>query len=310
MTVPPSPTPHNGNASNPLFPIEKGNRIVSLLFLVLLISFFMDYQARRHYNSVKGEEKAASFDEELEAAQEKLKSELKKQGGTLTDALPVDAVEPSSSVATPIKAKASSILGTWSSIKAKISTAAKEQKAAEILGAQATSTQASAILNGSAQKGNNLKSPSIAPEQITHPLPYYWLYFIRFSAQKSKLIRVKRPHSPGPLRLSQVLQALGKGPSIHEKGLLNNFDHHIKVNHLERRGQAVLLDLNPALGRMGVHVIDDRLEQIAHTLTQFPQIRHVKITIDGQSPRYIGEAKVLLPQELRPQRPSSPFSKL
>ena len=273
--APPAPVPPRENTSNPLFPIEKTNRIVSLFFLVFLIVFFMDFQARRHYNSVREQNKATSFDEDLEAAQEKLESELQKQRGAITDALPIDGVEASAAPALQ-KAKAGSILGAWSSVKAKISAAAKAQKAAEILGVQTASSKAASILSGLSHQGNNLKSPPIAPDQIAHRLPYYWLYFIRFSGKKSKLIRVKRPHSPGPLLLSQVLQTLRRGPSIHEKGLLNNFDHHIKVNQVRRIGSVVLLDLNSALGRMGLHVIHDRLEQIAHTLAQFPQISHVK----------------------------------
>lgn len=306
-----TPTPSKEHANNPLFPIEKSNRIVSLLFLVFLIVFFMDYQARRHYNSVRVESKASSFDEDLEAAQKKLESELKKQKGRITDTLPsnsVESVEVNSSIQ-PQKAKSETIIGgAWSSLKAKISTAAKKQKAAEILGAEATKSNASKVLSALAQKGNNLKNPPMASEQIMHQLSYYWLYFIRFSGKKSKLIRVKRPHKPGPLRLSQVLLALRAGPKIHEKGLLNNFDHRMKVNYIRRNGAGVLIDLNPAIGRMGAHVIHDRLEQIAHTLTQFAQISYVKISVEGQSPNSIGEAGVILPQALYPQRSSFPFS--
>ena len=305
---PPAPPP-----DNPFGNIEKGNRVVSLLFLVLLLLFFMDYQARRHYDSSRtgGESVGGAFDQDLEIAREELERAMQEsKGGQGGNAFPIDRNRGSQEASLqPQRAKAGTILGAWNEVKTKISAAAKKQKASEILEAQSKAMKANAILSSSPQKGKNIKSPPSPPDEIVHRLPYYWLYFIRFSGKKSKIVRVKRFHKPGPLRLSQVLRNLREGPNIREKGLLNNFDKRMKIHHVSRNGSRALLDLDSGLGRMGPHVIHDRLEQIAHTLTQFPQIRYVGITVDGKVPNSIGDSGVLLPRDLGPQTPSYPFTK-
>ncbi len=286
--------PEEEQNNNPLFFIEKSNRIVAVIFLIFLILVFMDYQASRHYDTMQSNAQNNNFDQELEQAQEKLDTELKKNKAQVSDSIS--------------SASADTILGKLSSIKKEIKASAKDKLLDEISAIKATPSKASSILGELKPIKAKLRSTPAITKQITdeimHPHPYYYLYFIRFSNKKSKLIRVKRAHSSASLSLSTVMENLHKGPSVYEKGLLNNFNRRIKINKIKLVANTVILDLSPAIGAMGPHVIHDRLEQITHTLTQFPQIDYVNIKVNGKTLPYIGEAKVVLSDKLRPNRPS------
>ena len=303
------------NMGGPDLTLEKNNRVIVVLSLALVLGLFMDFQARRHYasqNPSTGEQIPTnleeSLEEEIDSAREKLESELGERGeeadgiqgaGENIDLLKAEA----------IPAKADKILGAWNNIKERINSAANQQINAEIKEVKAISGKASEILSPSSVPQNRAPAKSKSPpvlDEISYTKDYYFLYFIRFEQRKSKLIRVQRKHQGEVLRLSRVLENLRKGPNIKEKGLLNNFDNRIQVHsiRLKPRNDSVVVDLNAAMGRMGVHVIHDRMEQLSHTLTQFPQVNSIQLLIDGKAVSKLGSAQVNVPTQIQPQRPS------
>ncbi len=286
--------------------IEHENRIVLVLLLVSFLGIFMDYQARKHYESLPQKTSSSSIqqsslEEDIKQGQEKLDSTLEQYK--------VEAVEKTKEGGSVLE-KANAIVGTWNGLKEKISSIAKKQRAAEIYEAHAVKGKAEAILAKGESVKNAMNHSFRFIDEFQHTPKYYFLYYIRFyQGKKSKLIRVKRLHHGGVLRLSTVLKVLQRGPNVHEKGLLNNFDHRIKIFGLKRISNAVVIDVNSAIIRMGPHVITDRIEQLTQTLTQFPNIDYVHITIGGKKMQAFEKSDMFFPEKFRPQRKSFPFTK-
>ena len=312
------------------FSVEQKNRTILILILVLLLSVFMDYQAKRHYKTIASEMKQT----DLNGANGSLEdsSNWYLQGNQIVEKKPADQIIEQKvefpkgqnanldqtaqqkeiqkrpiTATQPIPTQTHNILSKFTHLREEFNQALKKQTAAELQQIAAKSTQASTILANDKQGGNPAKETIKPPDLIQYAEQHYFLYFIRFDGKKSNLVRVRRPYQGSSLYLGKVLQALRQGPNSKEKGLLNNFDHRIKINSVTLAGRSVIVDLNPAIGRMGTHVINDRLEQLAHTLTQFRQIDYVRVLIEGKVVSHIGNAKVVLPQALRPKRPSVDF---
>ncbi len=282
--------------------IEQKNRVILVLVLLLVVFMFMDYQAKRHYQSVVQNQKksssnaspkhTSSFEEDLQDAKEKLENELKKQDEDIQDKV-------------PIKAEAKTILGSFNKLKESLQNAVETQTAAEIQQVKATPIHAENILT-KLELNHSSKNQSPPTDQIIHKKKHYFLYFIRFVGKKSRIIAVRRlhPKPQGTLSLKYVLEQLRKGPKHQEKGLLNNFDQHIQIKGISLVGKIAVVNLNSAIGRMGVHVIHDRLEQLSHTLTQFNQVDAVQLLVDDKLKKYIGNAQVNVPKNLKPKHQS------
>ena len=266
--------------------VEQKNRVILVLSLLLVISLFMDYQARRHYQSNQQNQNKAqasarhnpTFAEDLEEAQAILASELTKQ-------------EQEVSEKAPVKAKAQSIVSGFSELKESLKKAANNQLQSELQKAQVSPSSAANILTKLEAK-HLAKNTAPPLDQITHQGKHYSLHFIRFSAKKSQIVAVKRPHTGAKLRLGRVLEQLRNGPNASEKGLLNNFDRYIEIKGISLAGRTAVINVNSAIGRLGPHVIHDRLEQLTHTLTQFRQVDNVQILVNDKVPQYIGDAQV------------------
>ncbi len=310
---------------------EEKDRIILLLVFILFLSFFMDFQARRHIDSqgteaiekttgqIK-EEVQSDLDREIEEAQKKLDAQYTNQKEKIPE-IPI--------VKAPVKNILEQI-APLKRIKETIIESANQQQAVAIQEAKAA--QAAEILSKSSSYAPLQEGPKnlervmaqamprelsreihkevLPQDTIQHPAKTYNLYYIRFDGHQTRIISVPRKHTEGSLRLSQVLENLKKGPSSQERGLLNNFDQHIKIHSVKIIKGTALVDINSKIARMGPRIIQDRLEQLTHTLTQFHGIDSVSLLIDGKKVESLNGANISFARELRTQRPSYKLSEV
>lgn len=128
------------------------------------------------------------------------------------------------------------------------------------------------------------------------------LYFVRFRKSRSEMVRVKRK-TDGSVSLADVLRLLGEGPRVDERGLLNTFSSNIRIHSAKLHDGIAMVDVSEEIGRNGEHVIRDRLAQLALTLFQFPEVRGIRLFVDGEPVRKLGSSGYPVPELiLQPNR--------
>ena len=309
---------------------EEKDRFILLLVLLLILSLFMDFQAKRHNKNLKSEllsntSKNAinELDKEIEIAQKKLDANFSKKN--LENEVPI------------IKNNAKSILEKFNPSYIKNSlkeTAIKQQteaieeaktaKASEILNKKNLFTEENSndltqtsltknnsdyqINNGTQDlnEKSNISKTELNKDIVYHPSKNYKLYFIHFdlNSRNSKIVSVSRNHNGGMLRLTQVLENLKKGPAPNEKGLINNFDHNIQIYSIKIINGVALIDVSPSIGRLKPRIVQDRLEQLTHTLTQFQQVESVTILVNGKRVQSLDNNNIFVSSELKPKKQS------
>jgi len=127
---------------------------------------------------------------------------------------------------------------------------------------------------------------SIRPDSRVSSNGGWDLFYIQYKGNQSELIRVHRiwPGSSVPVRT--VLQYLLKGPSSQERGALNPFEG-VKIVRTQLTSGILTVECDPALLKMSSHVVQDRLDQIVYTMTQFPEIQGVRFLVDGERKPYL-----------------------
>ncbi|MCR9144288.1 MAG: GerMN domain-containing protein [bacterium] len=302
----------SGNPAGPASVVDnaQSNRILLILAGVLVLLIFMDFQARRHYSALAdsiGTSQAGAARDHLEQAASSLGEPIQIQAEALLGA--------ADDQGSRIIEEAGNTAGTArESIGDALSEALSEDNLREVAGDAATAageTAAELARSRNLNPGEVGEIPAVvpvaAPATIAPPESIY-LYFIRFRNSRSELVRVSRPASTfrlnadGELALTEVLAQLKQGPTPHEAGLINAFDRRVKINNvrLNRENGMLELDLNEAVGRLGKHVIRDRLDQLAFTLTQFPEVGGVRLRVNGESVTTIGSQGFKLAPILRP----------
>lgn len=115
------------------------------------------------------------------------------------------------------------------------------------------------------------------------------LYYIVYKGGDSELVRVRRKW-PGPaVTIKSVIQYLQKGPTAQEHGLLNPFDDRTRVVGVWLEGTELVMELDRGLLRMSEHVIQDRVDQIVFTMTQFPEVKTVRLIVDGAEKPFLNQ---------------------
>ncbi len=148
------------------------------------------------------------------------------------------------------------------------------------------------------------KKPSedFIPEKIS---PQQGVYFLKFSTRGrrviSTLVRVPRTLR-GSLkkRVWTAIKELEKGPSLYEEskgiisGLPPNFHFYKKI----RLEDGVLhISLPKSIQEdTGGDLMRDRLDQITYTLTDFPEIKGIRIYIEGKKVPYLGVDNYEVPE--------------
>jgi len=165
------------------------------------------------------------------------------------------------------------------------------------------------------EKANGLEAEHVLPrpeapepESLLKVDGSFSLYFFRFRGNGSEMVRVHRAFHEPTIPVSRVLEFLEKGPAPSERGLLNAFDD-VRLRRAWLEGDTAVVDLSPSIGSMSEHVIRDRLDQLVLTLTAFPEIKKVKILVEGERASTLAAGKISIASPLtRPTRPVRDFS--
>ncbi len=131
-----------------------------------------------------------------------------------------------------------------------------------------------------------------AETTVANPNGVYELYFIQYANKKNVLVATKRWTKKSPLHIKDILTQLKQGATKKERSLLNNFTPDISVLQAKREGTVAVLNLGDGMSRYGSHVIQDRLDQLVYTLTQFPEIKSVRILINGKREFFLGDIPI------------------
>jgi len=160
------------------------------------------------------------------------------------------------------------------------------------------------VLNSPAENSlQEFATHNIAPDTKLKLRPvetsFVDLYFIKFNnSQQSEIVRVRRAMNGSEITINGLISMLQKGPSPDERGLLNMFDEGVRVHSAVLQNGIINLDVDNGMGRMGEHVIQDRIAQVALTLFQFPEVQGIRLFINGKRVNNLGNAKVSIPEIL------------
>ncbi|MCE9598071.1 MAG: GerMN domain-containing protein [Spirochaetia bacterium] len=112
------------------------------------------------------------------------------------------------------------------------------------------------------------------------------LFFIEYRGKESALVRVRRKWPGETVTVRAVLQYLQKGPNTVEIGLLNAFEN-VRVGSSSLKDGVLTVECDSGLLRMSSHVIQDRVDQIVYTMTQFREIKGVRLVVEGERRPYL-----------------------
>jgi spore germination protein GerM len=237
--------------------VEFTNRVILMMSGALVLLVFMDVQAARHSDSIRqnngstqaNEEESLETKEQINPVGE---FDAKAVFRPVSDALKIDqAIEEYKTV--------SGEAGKNGSEKIH----------------RAVTQSGNAIKESVKETGSKIQNIEIKSDR-------YYLYFIRYNGGKSELVRVERKSAAKNLKVHEILKILQEGPEVRERGLLNTFDSRIRILGIKKENGIVELNLSSDFDRMGARVVQDRLDQMILTLIQFPEIRGVKLLIDGK----------------------------
>ena len=263
--------------SSPAWDTERSNRILLILGGVLLVLIFMDVQARRHYEAVAGPDPAQYARDRLDQARDSLQAPVQAT---------VDDIFRGAEETTELPAQ-------WTEqARNQVGAAGHEalDRALELEGG-APATIAEDI-------GQGIRVRPL--DRLSYTGDHIYLYFVRFTGQSTRLIRVQRSVADRrELTVSAVLTMLKEGPALRERGLINNFGASMQIRSVRLEGRIVYLDMDDSIGRMGNHVIKDRLDQIVYTLTQFSDVGGIQLSVNGQPVSTIGAGNYPVPEILQ-----------
>ncbi len=254
---------NSGNQPGGIFSTEYSNKIILLLLGVLILFVFLDFQARR---------KSAPA------------ANLESSGTALHPVLE------------PIRDKAEFVLGR----------SEETQGGAGRIPAGGGSVSAGVPTTGTGNREIYRNGPVLRPvEPTAAQSESFYLFFLRFKGSRlneaqTELVRVRRPLPKGEVTLKLIIAQLQAGPLTSERGLLNAFDEGIKVTDAYVDQGIACVYVDKAIGSLGTHIIQDRLDQLVLTLSQFPEIQGVKILVDGSPVESLGDSRFPLPALLRP----------
>jgi spore germination protein GerM len=229
---------------------------------VLLV--FMDVQAAKHYKSVHGQVSTVNSgksDSENAAASENPVGEFDAQA-----------------VLRPVKDAL------------KIDQAIEEYKA----------VSGDVKKNAVKETQDSVKAASSQIKKIEIKSDSYYLYFIRYNGGRSELVRVERKSASGKVRIDDLLKALQEGPAVRERGILNAFDSRIKILGAKLERGILEINVSSEFDRMGKRIIQDRLDQLVLTLVQFPEIRGVKLLMDGKQVKSLSGSDIKIDKVIGP----------
>ena len=152
---------------------------------------------------------------------------------------------------------------------------------------------------------NNLKG--LSEFSTDEPETLQGIYFLKFyqagNKNYSKLVKVQRKVK-GSLkkRIKLVLKELKKGPNAEEqdKGVLSVLPSKFQYSKKMKLVDGVLhISLeNNFQKNAGKDLMQDRLDQLSHTLFEFKEIKGIKVYIDGKETHTMGKDNLKIPDVL------------
>jgi len=152
---------------------------------------------------------------------------------------------------------------------------------------------------------NNLKG--LSEFSTDEPETLQGVYFLKFyqagNKNYSKLVKVQRKVK-GSLkkRIKLVLKELKKGPNVEEqdKGVLSVLPAKFQYSKKMKLVDGVLhISLeNNFQKNAGKDLMQDRLDQLSHTLFEFKEIKGIKVYIDGKETHTMGKDNLKIPNVL------------
>lgn len=152
---------------------------------------------------------------------------------------------------------------------------------------------------------NNLKG--LSEFSTDEPETLQGIYFLKFyqagNKNYSKLVKVQRKVK-GSLkkRIKLVLKELKKGPNAEEqdKGVLSVLPAKFQYSKKMKLVDGVLhISLeNNFQKNAGKDLMQDRLDQLSHTLFEFKEIKGIKVYIDGKETHTMGKDNLKIPNVL------------
>ena len=152
---------------------------------------------------------------------------------------------------------------------------------------------------------NNLNGLSEFASEETETLQ--GIYFLKFyqtgNKNYSKLVKVQRKLK-GSLkkRIKSALKELRKGPNYDEqdKGVLSVLPQDFQYSKKMKLADGILhISLDSNFQRnAGKELMQDRLDQLSHTLFEFKEVKGIKVYIDGKETHSMGKDNLKIPSVL------------
>ncbi len=152
---------------------------------------------------------------------------------------------------------------------------------------------------------NNLSGLSEFSDKETESLQ--GIYFLKFyqtgNKNYSKLVKVQRKVK-GSLkkRIKLVLKELRKGPNLDEqdKSVLSVLPQDFQYSKKMKLADGVLhISLHSSFQEnAGKDLMQDRLDQLSHTLFEFKEVKGIKVYIDGKEMHSMGKDNLKIPSVL------------
>ncbi len=152
---------------------------------------------------------------------------------------------------------------------------------------------------------NNLNGLSEFSDNETESLQ--GVYFLKFyqtgNKNYSKLVKVQRKVK-GSLkkRIKSVLKELKKGPNLDEqdKGVLSVLPQDFQYSKKMKLSEGILhISLDSSFqNNAGKELMQDRLDQLSHTLFEFKEVKGIKVYIDGKEMHSMGKDNLKIPSIL------------
>ena len=150
---------------------------------------------------------------------------------------------------------------------------------------------------------NDLSEFSFDEEAETLQGVYFLKFYQTGNKNYSKLVKVQRKVK-GSLkkRIKLALKELQKGPNLDEqdKGVLSVLPQKFKYSKKMKLSEGVLhISLDKSFQEnAGKDLMQDRLDQLTHTLFEFKEIKGIKVYIDGKEMHSTGKDNLKIPSVL------------
>lgn len=240
------------------------DKIILTLLFSLILTIFLDFQAKKQYNLVNKEVKKISIDELVGDDFNKLKRKVEENKELIEE-------------------ETASIQDKYDNIKQHIKDTKKEY--------EKTIQEQSKIKKIEELKkslNDELKNPYLRNiNQLTLPyddsnITQIFLYFPKFKDnKKTEMYQVKRKVK-GAITPLTALTILQKGPLSEEAGLVNAFYDKIRIKNIDFIEDDGIINLyfdENFISKSSI-IMNDRIHQICLTLKQFQNIKFIQIWIN------------------------------